>query len=55
MDVCSSGYKRMWNLIDWQMHFIQTTDVILLCINIFLNTLVTYLIFRTSQYQKQVA
>ena len=46
---------NMWNLTDWQMHFIQTIDVILLCINIFLNTLVTYLIFRTSQYQKQVA
>ena len=53
MEVCPSGYKRMWNLTDWQMHFIQTIDVILSCINKFLNTLVTYLIFRTSQYQKQ--
>ena len=53
MEVCPYGYKRIWNLSEWQMHFIQTIDVILLSINIFLNTLVTYLIFRTSQYQKQ--
>ena len=30
-----------------------TNNVILLSINIFLNTLITYLIFRTSHYQKQ--
>ena len=53
MEVCPYGYKRLWNLSEWQIHFIQTIDVILLSINIFLNTLVTYLIFRTSQYQKQ--
>lgn len=53
MEVCPYGYKRLWNLSEWQIHFIQTIDLILLSINLFLNTLVTYLIFRTSQYQKQ--
>ena len=53
MEVCPYGFKRLWNLSEWQIHFIRTIDLVLLSINLFLNTLVTYLIFRTLQYQKQ--